>query len=366
MALEIDHIDSATGVRELGLEGFEKAGGIWRLRNNDVEMLLSAYGLATIRVTVPDRNGRLKNIVLGYRSLEEYQRDTSCQGRIVVPHANRIGPASYRDDKTGETVNLFANNGNFNNLHSGVCPGSIWIQGINNEWHIKHQTRTGLEFGLEFVDGHGGFPGPIHCNALVGLSDNGTASKRITQWSESYVGVPLDATDHTYFNPHGVDLGRTVHDLLFRTNATMYVEVDGHKIPLPENALVSVDGTRYDFREERHIGNQPYFGKDGYDVRLVAPDGHPIEATLVSRFSGIGIECTSDRRTAQFYTASAMSHKSTEPAGRFSAVCIEPGKITNGPNNPNLCALLGVNPVLYRKGDAPDVVTINYRFFVDK
>ena len=213
------------------------------LRNKN-GMTVSAinYGGIITSICVPDKSGKIEDVVLGYDSLDGYLTDTFYMGAIIGRCANRIAHGNFLLD--GKQYNLVKNDGD-NSFHGGK-------KGFNTKWwNIQERTiREGQALRLTYtsLDGEEGYPGKLGVEVYYILTDKNELIFRYKASANKRTVV--DLTNHTYFNlSAGNDTTIENHLLQIKTN--YYLPVDGHRIPLGDFANVSE--TPFDFRESKSL-----------------------------------------------------------------------------------------------------------------
>ncbi|MBS3098153.1 galactose mutarotase [Candidatus Woesearchaeota archaeon] len=318
-------------LKEVSLDNFEGAVSNGVVRNirmqnsNWMEVLLTNYGPTVLEIKIPDKESKLISVLLGYPTLAGYVSDPSYQGRIAVGRvANRIGNAQYKQpDYTHAApdgiVKLLANNGE-HTLHGGPEGWSSKVWDVGDSY--KSNDKASISFGLLSEHLEQGFPGKVHARVIVTLTNN-------NELIFEYVAItgrttPINPTMHGYFNLEGLDA--TVHKHLLRTNADRYLVVDGTLIPTGE--ILSVEGTRYDFRKEKEIGKD--FGKEGYDNCFVFPKSNAGSwVRVVSPKTNIAMTMDTDQPAVQLYTSFFLG----KPFKQFSGFCLEAQQLVNAVNN---------------------------------
>ena len=207
------------------------------------EVILSNLGAGIVSVVVPDKDGKLADVALGYKNPEDYDADGPCMGKVPGRYANRI--AKGRFCLGGQTYTLAINNGP-NHLHGG--PGEQCF--ANRIWEAC-ETRDGVVFSLDSPDGDAGYPGNLHVEAHYSWSDDHRLTLRLLATSDSETIVNL--TNHAYFNLKGEEQGDVTGHLL-KLNAKRYLPTDETLIPIGEPAPVA--GTPMDFTKAKPIGRE--------------------------------------------------------------------------------------------------------------
>jgi aldose 1-epimerase len=193
-----------------------------------------------VNLLVPDKNGKLDDVVLGFDSVEGYFDNGSFFGTVIGPNANRTGGASFEID--GKTYHLDVNDGP-NNLHTDKEKGfhkQLWDAEIGD---------NSVTFSLESKDGELGFPGNKKVSVTYSLSENNEL--KLAYHGTSDANTLMNLTNHTYFNLSGHDAGK-IEDHILTLHAANYTPVVAGAIPTGEIAPVA--GTPLDFTQPKAIG----------------------------------------------------------------------------------------------------------------
>ena len=284
-----------------------------------MEIKVSDYGATLVQVRVPDKEGRLLDVVLGYDDVQGYEAGNAFFGATIGRVANRIGNGEFR--LGGRTYELTRNDGQ-NTLHGGrdFYNKRIWKTGETQEDHV--------EFLMDSPSGDQGFPG----NVMISVTYTLTKDNEV---KIHYRAVPdadtlMNLTNHSYFNLSGHASG-TVLDQEVMLYADAYARADSQSIPTGE--IVPVSGTPMDFRQLKPVGaeiEEAYealeFGK-GYDHNWVLNgNGYRKEAFMRSKESGIAMEVYTDLPGMQFYTANFVDHEKGKAGAVYNmrqAACFE-------------------------------------------
>lgn len=271
---------------------------------NGMVMEVSDFGATLHTLLVPDKDGNLCDVVLGYDDPEGYEGPGGTFfGATVGRNANRIGNASYV--LNGKTYKLDKNNGN-NNLHSGLDFYSFRI------WNVKNTTENSITFSLHSPDGDQGYPGTLDVDVTYTLLDDNTLKIQ-------YHGIPdadtiVNMTNHSYFNLNGHASGNVLKHMLW-VDADHYTRANAESIPTGE--IVSVDETPMDFRVKKEVGRDidadyeaVILGK-GYDHNWCLNNNGTFAkvAELNADISGITMEVYTDLPGVQIYTANFISEE---------------------------------------------------------
>lgn len=284
-----------------------------------MEIKVSDYGATLVQVRVPDKEGRLLDVVLGYDEVQGYEAGNAFFGATIGRVANRIGNGEFQ--LGGRTYELTRNDGQ-NTLHGGrdFYNKRIWKTGKTGEDHV--------EFLLDSPSGDQGFPGNVKISVTYTLTKD-------NEIKIQYRAVPdadtlINLTNHSYFNLSGHASG-TVLAQEVMLYADAYARADSQSIPTGE--IVPVSGTPMDFRQLKPIGaeiDEAYealeFGK-GYDHNWVLnKKGYRKAAFMRSKESGIAMEVYTDLPGLQFYTANFVDHEKGKEGAVYNmrqAACFE-------------------------------------------
>lgn len=318
-------------------------------------VILTRTGAGIVSVVVPDRNGNMDDIVLGYRNEESYMNDGPCSGKIPGRYANRIAAGKFSLD--GKDYTLETNNGP-NHLHGGT-------NGFANRiWDIIGQGTDHVTFGLSSTDGDSGYPGNLTVRATYRWSNSNVLSLEIHAECDS--ATVLNLTNHTYWNLAGENSG-SILDHSLQICADGWLPTDSTLIPTGE--IAPVEGTPMDFRTPKRIGqdiNAEFdalrFGK-GYDNCWVL-DGSGMRkaAVLSDPVSGRRLEVWTTQPAVQVYTGNWLSGSPESKSGRsyndYDGVAIECQNFPDAPNRP------GFPPCILRRGETFRQ-TIEFRLSVE-
>lgn len=312
--------------------------GVYELRSRDFTVKFTNYGATMLSLVLPDKNGKLDDVVLGFDSLKSYKNDTTYFGAVVGRVANRIGGAKFT--LNGTLYKLVANDGN-NTLHGGSKGFSDVI------WNVQsYDTESHVTFTYDSFNGEQGFPGDLSVYVtymLIGTNKLGVKleAKALDK------STPVNLALHTYWNLAGQSSGNILsHEIqLFGSKVT---PVDDTLIPTGE--IRDIRGSPYDFLEPRTIGSRinelPY----GYDINYVL-DGTGTEhlkkvAMVQENRSGRKMELWSTQPGVQFYTSNMLDHvvgKGGFVYMKYAGLCLETQGFPDAVNHPNFPSQI-VNP----------------------
>ncbi|MDR0855190.1 MAG: galactose mutarotase [Christensenellaceae bacterium] len=299
------------------------------LRNDKIKVALCAYGARIVSISVPDKNGKPTEVVLGYDSVEDYSKKGIYFGATVGRVANRIANASFVLD--GKTYRLDKNNGS-NCLHGGN-------DGLSNKTFIaKEQSETAVTFEYISKNGESGFPGELVIRVGYKLVGGGV----VIEYSAHTDSPTLCAlTNHTYFNLDGSFFAPvSVYDTLLKINADSILSINENFIPCVK---MNVADTPFDFREFKKIGAQINDGHlqlkiaGGYDHNFCLNKAGLSEAaaTAYSEKTGILMRVFTDKPGVQLYTGNFLGD-GTAPFPYRSGFCLETQSFPNACNNAEL------------------------------
>lgn len=312
------------------------------------------YGGALQSLRVPDRNGRLTDVLLGYDSIEAYQAQDKYLGALIGRCANRISDDGFA---LNGTVYLLAHNSGPNHLHGG-------LSGFDRRHWTALETPTGLVLRYSSADGEEGYPGRLQATVTYAL-ENGALS--IEYRAETDADTLCNLTNHSYFNLAGHGSG-PVGDQTIRLHASQYTPADANAVPTGK--IAPVDGTPMDLREEQPIGahwddafEQLAFA-GGYDHNWVIDGKSGVLRPTAEAYctqTGIHMEVQSTQPGVQFYTGNFLDAemplgKGGVRYGRRHGFCLETQCFPDAVHHPNF-----PQPIL-RAGHTYRQKTV-YRFF---
>lgn len=298
---------------------------------------ITNYGGIMTELHVPDRDGQLGDILLGYDNLDGYLEVTPYFNALIGRYGNRIGDATFELD--GKTYELAQNDGG-NTLHGGVKGYDKVV------WKARPLAgRAALELSRLSPDGEEGYPGNLEVKVVYELSDDNALI--ITYEAETDAPTVVNLTQHNYYNLRGVGRGNVLdHELTI--DADFYTPVDGGLIPTGEIAPVA--GTPMDFTRPKPIGSRLEADFEqlalggGYDHNWVLnkdPSGN--ELTLAARLyepiTGREMEVWTTEPGLQFYGGNFLDGTITGKGGAVYqyryGLCLETQHFPDSPNHPH-------------------------------
>lgn len=334
---------------------------VYTLRNaSGVEARIINYGGIVLSLKVPDQNGQMGDVVLGYDTLAEYEKDSPYFGCLIGRYGNRIAKGQFT--LNGQTYKLATNNGP-NHLHGGR-------KGFDKVvWEVvKAEVGSdGPRLELRYLskDGEEGYPGNLQVTAVYTLTADNALRLDYTATTDKDTVVNL--TQHSYFNLAGKG---NILDHVVYLNADKFTPVDRTLIPTGE--LRPVEGTPFDFRTPTAIGarvnaddEQIKFG-GGYDHNWVInkPMGElGLQARVTEPTTGRVLEVISTEPGLQFYCGNFLDGSLKGKSGwvyqHRNGFCMEPQHYPDSPNQPNFPSVVLKPGQTYRN-------TIIYKFSVQK
>jgi aldose 1-epimerase len=307
---------------------------IYTLTNkHGLVLRVTNYGGTVTSLSIPDKYGKLEDIVLGCDSLKDYIHATANFGAIIGRYGNRIAKAEFILD--GITYHLAKNNGP-NTLHGGLIGFDkvLW-----QATPINDSMGVGLELHYISKDGDEGFPGNLDMKVTYRLTN--ADEFRIDYHAITDKATPLNLTHHSYFNLAGAASGDVLKQLVM-IEAQRYTVVDSTFIPTGE--LRDVKGTAFDFNKPQTIGSrikESGGNPVGYDINYVLNSGGKSLSLAVRASdpeSGRVMEVYTDQPGVQFYTGNFLDGSIIGKGGKaynqYAGFCFETQKFPDSPNHP--------------------------------
>jgi aldose 1-epimerase len=308
---------------------------IFTIRNaSGVTIRATSFGACIVSLVVPDRAGRLADVVLGFDSLVGYLNDTRYLGAIVGRYAGRIAHARFTLD--GTTYRLAATDGP-HHAHGGR-------RGFDKVvWRATPSADgAGVEFRHTSPDGEEGYPGTLHARVTYGLTERNELAVDYEVTTDK--ASPVNLTQHSYFNLAGAGTG-DINGHVLQLHANLMAPLDPTMIPTGE--LVSVAGTPFDFRVPTAIGariegdNEQLRRAGGYDHTFLVNRGGPglvHAARVIEPGSGRTLDVHTTEPGIQLYTGNFLSRGLTGKGGRAyprrAGFCLETQHFPDSPNQP--------------------------------
>lgn len=308
----------------------------YRLSNGrGMAAAILTYGGIVQSIEVPDRDGAMANVVLGFAALDDYLAKGAYFGTITGRYANRIAGARFTLD--GRTCRLAANDGP-HALHGGN-------RGFNcRVWQAMERRGpdgVGVTLGYVSPDGEEGYPGTLAAEVTYTLTDDNTL--RIDYRATTDKPTVVNLTNHSFFNLAGEGSGSVLdHELMLRASA--FTPVDDELIPT--GAIAPVAGSALDFTQPKPVGADIRSGGAqlvrgrGYDHNFVldkpAPGALGLAARLRDPSSGRVLEVSTTEPAVQLYSGNFLDGSAVGIGGRAyrqsDALCLETQHFPDSPN----------------------------------
>ena len=292
-----------------------------RIENaSGASVTLLDYGAAIQSIRVPDRSGKLVEVVLGFDTAAEYETGRGHLGGTIGRVGNRIGGAKF--SLNGKTYELAKNNGE-NHLHGGVRGFDRYV------WDMTVEDGS-VVFERLSPDGEEGYPGALRVKVAYTLtSDN---ALRIVYDADTDADTLFNPTNHSYFNLNG---GGSILEHKLQVFAERFCETDAGC--LPTGKLLGVGGTPFDFREGKAIGadidadDEQLRRGNGYDHNFCL--GGRRAAVVTGDKTGIVMTVETDMPGVHIYSANGLRRQAGHGGammGPREAVCLETQLWPNG------------------------------------
>ncbi|HLY61142.1 MAG TPA: aldose epimerase family protein [Terriglobia bacterium] len=302
---------------------------------NGMQVAITNYGGRVVSILVPDRQGKMADVVIGFDHLDGYLATNPYFGALVGRYGNRIANARFKLD--GVEYKLAANNGP-NSLHGG-------LKGFDKVfWTARESSKNPPALELTYIskDGEEGYPGTLTTKVVYTLEPDNAL--RIEYHATTDKDTVLNLTNHSYFNLAGAGNGDILKHVMM-INADRFTPVDANLIPTGE--LRNVAETPFDFHQPTVIGgrinsdNEQIKLGGGYDHNFVlnrTGSGPSLAARVFDPESGRELEVLTTQPGVQFYTGNfldgTIQGKGGKAITRRSAFCLETQHFPDSPNHP--------------------------------
>ncbi|RYD24650.1 MAG: galactose mutarotase [Lysobacteraceae bacterium] len=323
---------------------------------------VTAYGASLQSVLVPDRAGAVADVVLGYRTVEEYLAKPQYLGATVGRFANRIARGRFMLD--GHAYQTPVNDGR-NALHGGRMG---FDKGLWTISQVRSAPAASVTMRYVSQDGDQGYPGTLTVDATYTLDEHNQLSIEYRATTDQ--PTIANITNHTYWNLAGEGSAAGAMGHLVTIPAETFLPTDAEAIPTGERR--TVEGTPFDFRTPCAVGERVRDADAqivlarGYDhnwivAQQVTTDLHPM-ARLYEPVTGRGFELLSNQPGLQFYSGNFLDASTFGKADRLyragDAIVFEPQLFPDTPNQPDFGSARLVSGQVYRNN-------IVYRFFTE-
>jgi aldose 1-epimerase len=335
---------------------------MYTLKNNSgIQVKVTSYGATIMSIIVPDRNGKLADIALGFDNTEDYKKPINqfYFGAVVGRYGNRIAKGQFFID--GNAFKITRNNGE-NHLHGG----NTGFDKVN--WHAKIiEKDRAIELSYLAKDGEEGYPGKLQVKVTYRLTNENELV--VNYFAVTDKATPVNLSQHSYFNLKGEGEGSILdHEMMI--NARMITQVDAGLIPTGN--MISIEGSPFDFTSSKIIGRdidqdhqQLSFG-GGYDHNWVLDksvnnDDMSLAARVYEPGSGRCLEVHTTEPGVQFYSGNfldgQLNGKSGKPYLPRGGFCLETQHYPDSPNQ------AGFPSTILRPGEEYSSTTV-FKFLV--
>lgn len=342
--------------KDFGITQKGEYASLYTLSNKKgMKIAVSDYGATLVSILTADKDGRIRDVVLGYDDVAGYEKGGAFFGAIIGRNANRIKGACFTIN--GKTYELTQNNFK-NNLHSGLDFYS------KRMWKVEEADEKHIMLTLDSPDGDQGYPGALDMKVTYTLDEENGLTIH-------YEAVPdqdtvINMTNHSYFNLNGHKSGSVLHHRM-QLLSDAFTPADAQSIPTGE--VCSVDGTPMDFRSTKELGAEidaayePLILGNGYDHNWVLKNEGRFDkvAEVTGDESGIVMEVWTDRPGVQVYTANFLENEAGRNGAVYQkrdAVCLETQ------NYPDAVHQKNFPEAICKKGETYDTKTA-YRFHIE-
>ncbi|MBR4265550.1 MAG: galactose mutarotase [Bacteroidales bacterium] len=305
----------------------QKGVKIYTLGNNKgMTASFIERGATITSINVPDKNGKIENVVLSLKNYDEWVKNQSYINVVPGRFANRIGGAKFTLD--GKEYKLNPNDGP-NSLHGGP-------EGFHSKnWTVKElkdSDEPEITFEYFSKDGEENFPGNLTASITYKVTKDNELSMHYQAVTDK--ATPVNLTQHAYFNLSGDFKNTSIADYAIMINANAITEV--HDDCIPTGVLMPVEGTDFDFRKFRRLKTIKDFYYD-HNFVLNSKNGDIILAAEVEDpESGRILKVFTNYPGMQFYTGnwldSTLESKYGKKISRQSACCFETQFFPDSPN----------------------------------
>jgi len=314
-------------VKSFGILPTGEQASLYTISCGAMEASVTDFGAILVNLMVPDMNGKVDDVVLGFDDAAAYAACTTYLGATVGRNSNRIGKAQFT--LNGKTYTMDGND-NGNNLHSGDCY-------CFRMWRLAEHTESSVTLALTSPNGDQGFPGKAEIRVTYALEHPGTL--HITYDAVCDEDTVFNMTNHSYFNLAGQANVDKAMDQILMMPARTYTVADAESIPTGE--MRSVEGTPMDFRTPKAIGrdiNENYEAlnlQGGYDHNFeVFSDPCAI---LTDPKSGRTMAVSTDCPGIQFYAGNFIEKEKGKDGAVYTkrtGICLETQYYPNAINRP--------------------------------
>ena len=322
-----------------------KVTSLYTLKAGDLVMQVTNFGGRVVSLWVPDRDGKLEDVVLGYNNIDSYinNRGERFLGAVVGPYANRIAGGTY---SIGDETYHFPKNNNGQTLHGGFKGFDMVV------WDVEDSNDSTLVLSYLHADGQEGIPGNLKTVMTYSLtSDN---EFKVEYSAQTDKATHVNISHHSFFNLKGEGNG-TINDHVLYINGSKTTPVN--RVLIPSGEIADVESTPFDFRHPKEIGrdldieNEQLANGAGYDhnwvLDRVTENEMELAASVYEPASGRVMDVYTDQPALQFYGGNFFDGTTEGKYGRplrfRESFALETQKYPDTPNHPHFPSTL-LNP----------------------
>jgi aldose 1-epimerase len=338
------------------VERVGKQVDLFTLKNsNGMTVQLTNYGGKVVSILVPDKNGVLGDVCLGYESAQGYFNGSASLGATIGRYANRIAGGEFELD--GKTYTLFKNNGP-NTIHGGKGGFRFKV------WDARVIDESSVELSYVSADGEEGFPGELTLKVVYSVTEENEF--KLEYFAATTKPTVLNLTNHAFFNLKGEGAGDVLDHVLW-VKAELFTPTDETAIPTGE--IRAVKGTPFDFVVPKPLGqdidtenDQLSYGK-GFDhnyVLIKDKGALDLAAKISEPTTGRVMEVYTTEPGLQVYTANTLETvgKAGHVYGPRSSFCLETQHFPDSPHHAHFPS------TVLRPGEEYNSTTI-YKFLTE-
>jgi len=319
---------------------------LYTLHNkNGMTVQLTNYGARIVDLWVPSKDGKFKDVVMGFETIDAYLKANDIyNGPVVGRYGNRIGKGNFT--LNGVKYQLTINDGE-NHLHGGTGGFGQMI------WDVVSAAENEIKMRYISPDGEEGYPGNLELEVNYTLTENNELVIRYLAKTDA--PTVINPTSHSYFNLHGINSSSTNSHIL-TIYADKYTPTDKNLIPTGE--ISSIENTPLDFRRATPIGDRINFSFEalvsgrGYDHNwILMKNGGSGEIELAAEVyepsTGIVLKVLTDQPAIQFYSGNFMTGNDVGKRGNINnyrtGIALETQNYPDAPNHANFPSAI-LNP----------------------
>ena len=319
-----------------------KPVSLYTLKAGDLVMQVTNFGGRVVSLWVPDKEGNLEDVVLGYDNIDKYVNNPGERflGAVVGPYANRIADGKYSIDDVEYT---FPQNNNGQTLHGGLKGLDMVV------WDVFAADDTTLVLSYTHPDGQDGKPGNLEIFMTYTLTTDNEF--KVDYLAQTDKATHVNISHHSFFNLKGEGNG-TINDHILHINASATTPVND--VLIPSGEIADVTGTPFDFRapkpieQDLYVENEQLKNGGGYDHNWVldrqTADQMELAASVYEPASGRFMEVYTDQPAIQFYGGNFFDGTTDGKYGRAlrfrESIALETKKYPDTPNHENFPSTL--------------------------